>query len=489
MPTFHAESVMPCDARTLYDWHARPGALERLQPPWQRVRVVERTPGADHPRIGEGARVRLQLRMGPWSVPWIAQHADHRPGERFTDRQLVGPFDRWVHEHRFESVDERTSRLVDHVSYQPPGGALGAALLGGRIRRELDRLFWYRHRRTRLDLARHAHGPAPMTVAIAGSSGMIGSALAAFLATGGHRVVRLVRRRPDPAPLDGLEQRWWNPHAHEICPYALAGVDAVVNLCGQDVSRGRWTPARRTQLLASRVRPTRTLADAIASLPSSDRPRVLINASGAHAYGQGGDRPLTEADGPGDGFLAHLVQRWEAATRPAQAVGVRVVHARLGIVLGATGGVLARLRLPTLLGLAGPIGSGRQWWPWIGLDDAIGAIHHMLASDRLHGPVNVCAPNAATANDVIAAIAQALRRPSALGLPAGVARCLLGRQKAQELLLASLRAEPRALEAAGFRWLHPTLLEAVGWELGIPHCIQDIAQNPAHPADAASPAA
>lgn len=457
---------MPCDARTLYDWHARPGALERLTPPWQRVRVVERRRGEDHPRIGNGAVARLSVGVGPLAMPWVAEHFDHDPPNGFGDRQLSGPFGSWTHAHRFIDTGYGTSELEDEVEYRAPAGVLGSAFLGGKLAGDLDRLFWFRHERTRLDLQRHAKA-SPKTIAIAGSSGMIGSALAAFLSTGGHRVVRLVRGRAEPDPVDGFEQRRWDPAGRDLSPQTLAGVDVVVNLCGANVARGRWTDKRKAELERSRVGPTSLLASTIASLPSADRPGLLLSASGAHAYGDGGDQPLTEQSERGEGSLPALVRKWEAATRPAESAGVRVVHARFGMVLGAGGGALASLLTPTRLGLGGPIGTGRQWWPWIGLDDAVGALHFILTREGIEGPVNVCAPDAATANDVVGAIAEAVRRPAVVGMPAGVARTLMGQAMADELLLGSTRAEPAVLASRGFRWQHPTLLSAIGWELGV----------------------
>lgn len=467
MKTFHASSMMPCDARTLYDWHANAGALERLTPPWQRVTIAERHRGADHPRIGNGAIARLMVGLGPLNMPWVAEHFDHDPPHGFSDRQLSGPFGSWMHRHEFSNEGNGLSRLDDRIRYEAPAGFLGSVLLGGKLAADLDRLFWFRHERTRADLARHARTDEKLTIAIAGSSGMIGSALAAFLSTGGHKVIRLVRGRAEPDPIDGIAQRHWDPAASEISPYTLSGVDAVVNLCGENIADGRWTEKRKARLRRSRVQPTSLLAKTMASLPSSERPKVLINASGVHAYGDLGDEPLTEDAGWGDGFLADLVRAWEAAAWPAESVGVRLVFARFGMVLGAGGGALKALMAPTKFGLSGPIGTGRQWWPWIGLDDAIGAVQHAIMDDDLDGPVNVCAPDAATANDVSSAVAEAVRRPAVLGLPAGAARAMLGEEMAGDMLLSSTRAEPARLGEAGFRWMHPTLLDAVGWELGV----------------------
>lgn len=472
MPTFHATSVMPCDARALYDWHARPGAFERLCPPWRRVRVIERRPGEGNPRIGNGTVIRIGIPIAGAMIPWVARHEGHTPGEGFEDRQITGPLAACHHVHRFVPIHGRSSELDDTVTYATPAGALGSLALGGSVERELDRLFWYRHERTRADLERHVNGPTPKTIAIAGSSGMIGTALAAFLSTGGHRVVRLVRKAAETKPIDDIEQRRWDPVGRDLSPGALADVDVVVNLCGSNVASGRWTDKRKAELERSRVGPTSLLANAIASLPNADRPELLINASGAHAYGDGGDEPLTEQSERGHGYLASLVRKWEAATRPAEAAGVRVIHARLGMVLGASGGALKSLMLPTKLGLAGPIGTGRQWWPWIGLDDTVGALHFLLSQDGLSGPVNICAPDAATANDVVSAIAEAARRPAVVGLPAGAARTLMGPEMAGESLLASTRAEPEVLGTRGFRWQRPTLSAAIGWELGIRRLVE-----------------
>ncbi len=470
---------MPCSARTLYDWHANPGALERLTPPWQAVRIAERKVGVDHERIGNGAIARLMIGVGPVELPCIAEHFDHDPPNQFCDRQLSGPFGSWSHCHRFAATGDHTSELDDDIAYTAPGGLLGRVAIGWKLASDLDRLFWFRHERTRVDLARQASGPDPLTVAIAGASGMIGTALAAFLATGGHRVIRLVRHPIESNPIDGIEQRRWDPAAHELAPGYLADVDVVVNLCGDNIANGRWTPKRKAQIERSRLDSTSTIAHAIASLPIRDRPTAFISASGAHAYGDRGDEPLTESSERGEGFLAGLVKRWEAATGPAEAVGVRVVHARLGVVLGSTGGALRALLTPAKLGLAGPIGTGRQWWPWIGLDDAVGALHFAMHHDGVRGPVNVCAPSPATANDVASAIAAAVRRPAILGLPAIAARAIVGAEKANEVLLSSTRAEPAVLEQQGFNWMQPTLASAIGWELGVRRLMDHTADSTA----------
>jgi len=465
---FERASPMPAPARALFAWHASAGAFERLAPPWQAIRVVQRRWGRGNRFIGEGAVLRMALRVGPLALPWVAEHTHYDPPTSFRDLQRTGPFARWEHTHWcLPGEAEGNSLLRDSVFYDPPGGGLGRLLGGAKIARDLDRLFWFRHERTAADLARHAAGPAPMTVAIAGSSGLIGTALAAFLSTGGHRVVRLVRRPADPDPVDGFEQRRWQPEAMELDPASLADVDAVVNLCGRDVSRGRWTDRSLARMEASRTAPTALLARTIAGLPASRRPRVLVNASGLHAYGDRGDEVLTERSRPGSGALASMVARWEAATRPADLAGVRVVCLRLGMVLAARGGVLPRLLGPTRLGLGGPVGQGRQWWPWIGLDDVLGVCLHALGDEGLAGPVNACAPNPAAAADVTQAIAEAAGTPAVLGLPAPIARAALGRARADELLLASIQAEPAALTDRGFTFHTPTPRRAVGWELGV----------------------
>lgn len=289
-----------------------------------------------------------------------------------------------------------------------------------------------------------------MTLLLTGARGFLGSALAASLERDGHRVLRVSRgapRRPD-------EVRW-DPGAGTIDRESLEGIDAAVHLAGESVGERRWSEAQKARIRGSRVAGTRLLARTIAALERP--PRVLISASGVGYYGDRGDELLNESSAGGRGFLADLAQAWEAETAPAEARGVRVVRLRIGMVLDAGGGALPRLLAPFRLGLGGPFGSGRQWTSWIGLDDLIGAMRHTLAHDALAGAVNAVAPEPVTQREFARALGRALHRPARLPAPAFALRLLLGRERADALLLASQRALPERLLETGFRFKTPTL--------------------------------
>lgn len=292
-----------------------------------------------------------------------------------------------------------------------------------------------------------------LIVAIAGSSGLIGSALVSALRTDGHQVLRIVRR----APANSGELRW-DPEAGDIDADALAGVDAVVNLCGIGVSERRWSGAFKQTLRDSRITTTEVLSAAVAEA----RVPLLINASGVGFYGDTGARTVDESAPAGRGFLARLAQDWEAATAPARAAGTRVVLARTGLVLARAGGLLARLRPLFSLGLGSRLGSGRQYMSWISLDDEVRALRFAMTEPALSGPVNLTGPAPVTNAEFTAALGRTLNRPAPLLVPGFAARAVFG-EFAEEGLLAGQRAIPAALEQAGFQFRHNTIGEALSY--------------------------
>jgi uncharacterized protein (TIGR01777 family) len=302
-----------------------------------------------------------------------------------------------------------------------------------------------------------------MLVAVTGSTGLIGTALVRRLTADGHRVLRVTRSRPS-----GPDETRWDPMGGRIDADALAGVDAVVHLAGRGIGDGlRWTRKAKDEILQSRVEGTRLLAETMAGAAGSGGPRVLVCASGIHAYGDGGDAVLTESSRPGSGFLAEVVRQWEAAADPARTAGLRVVHIRNGIVQAAEGGALPRLLPLFRLGLGGRLGSGRQWWSWVALDDSVGLYRHALLSDDLEGPVNGTAPNPVTNAEHAATLARVLGRPGFLAAPAFAVRLLLG-ELAEELLFASLRVQPAAAQASGYVFRFPELEPALRHVLNRP---------------------
>lgn len=453
---FEARSRMPVPAEQLFAWHARPGAFERLTPPWEHVQVLRRV-GSE---LEEGMRVELRMRMGPLPVRWVAEHTRLIPGSLFQDTQLSGPFARWVHTHRMWPEPPDSSVLEDEVEYALPLGSLGRLAGGRMVLHKLERMFSWRHSITREDLRRHLayahHGP--LTVAMSGTSGMVGRALAAFLSTGGHTVRRLVRGRPT-APGDIA----WDPERGQVDLEALEGVDAVVHLAGAPIAEGRWTERRKALIRSSRVEGTRALCAALARLRR--RPRVLVSTSAIGVYGDRGDELLTESSRPGDDFLARVCREWESSTAEADEAGIRVVRLRLGVVLSPAGGALARMLPAFLAGAGGPIGSGQQWLSWISLEDVLGLVLHALFTPSLAGPLNATAPGAVRQGDFARALGRVLHRPAFMPLPAPAVRALFG-ELGEATLLSGARVLPEAAELHGFSFVHPSLEQALRVLLG-----------------------
>ena len=462
---------VPVPAAELFAWHERPGAFERLAPPWQRVRVV-RTDG----RITDGSRVELEAPLAPAPlgalldplvglvVPtrWVVEHRDYVAGRQFRDVLLRGPFRRWEHLHRMEPEGRSASVLTDAIDLELPFGAAGRLAGEAIARAELERLFHYRHAVTAADLARHA-GRAPRTIAVTGATGLVGTALVPFLTTGGHTVVRIGRGAPEPSSSPQRRDVRWDPAAGLLDPAALDGVDAVIHLAGAPVSE-RWTSAHKRAIAESRVQGTRLLAETLARMPRP--PRVLVSASAIGVYGDRGEELLDEESAPGVGFLAGVAQAWEGATAPAAAAGVRVVHARLGVVLSARGGALPKLMLPFQVGAGGRVGSGKQWMSLVALDDVVGALSFLAMREDVEGAVNVVGPKPVRNAEFARALGEVLGRPSFAAAPAFAIRLALGREQADEMVLASQRVVPKALLGAGFRFEHPTLEAMLRFELG-----------------------
>jgi len=277
---------------------------------------------------------------------------------------------------------------------------------------------------------------------------MIGSALSQELRGAGHRVTSLTR-----SPASGGDVGW-DPSAGEIDASRLEGIDAVVHLAGESIAEGRWTAERKRRILESRRRGTGLLAKTLANL--SDPPRVMVGASAVGYYGDRGNELLREDSGSGDNFLAQVCRVWEGAADPAREAGIRVVHTRFGIVLSPRGGALGTTLPIFKLGGGGRIGSGRQYWSWVALDDVVGTIIHALQNDAVDGPVNVGSPNPLTNAEYTKVLGKMLNRPTVFPLPAAAARLMLG-EIADELLLPSARMEPAKLKETGYEFRYPEL--------------------------------
>jgi uncharacterized protein len=295
--------------------------------------------------------------------------------------------------------------------------------------------------------------PSDSVIAVAGSSGLIGTALVYALRATDRRVLRIVRRAPSNA-----DEVYWNPDTGEFDPDTLRGVDAVVNLCGVNVGQKRWSGAFKQSLRDSRIGPTEVLSSAVvdAGVPT------LINASAVGYYGDTGNRPVDETAGPGHNFLARLSVDWETATEVAADSGVRVVLTRTGLVMAPAGGLLSRLKPLFSLGLGARLGNGRQYLPWISLEDQVRALLFAITHDELSGPVNFAGPAPVTNAEFTTALGRTVNRPTPLMVPGFALRTVLG-EFADEGLLGGQRVIPAALERAGFHFHHHTIGEALAF--------------------------
>ena len=444
MTTHTFACVVDSPLDEVFAWHARPGAIVRLTPPWMPARVV-----TEAASLRDGQAVLAF----PAGLRWVAKHdsAAYDPPQRFADElasQPLGSVLPWRHTHEFAAVTAGSTRITDRVATPIPAGLL-------------DPVMAYRHRQVAGDLAAHQRirqvRGEPLTVAMTGSSGLVGSALAAFLTSGGHQVIRLVRR----APANNGERRWV---PDDPDPGLLRGVGALVHLAGTSIA-GRFTADHKHVIRETRITPTRRLAELAARTP--DGPAVMVTASAIGYYGpRRADEPLTEDSPRGDGFLAGVVADWEAATAPAADAGLRVVAVRTGIVQSPRGGSLRLLWPLAEAGAAGRLGSGRQWTSWIGIDDLVDIYYRALADDTLAGPVNAAAPGPVRNADYARVLARVLRRPLQIPVPSVGPRLLLGAEGASEIAQADQRVVPQRLLAGGHQFRHPELEPALRHLLG-----------------------
>jgi uncharacterized protein (TIGR01777 family) len=291
-----------------------------------------------------------------------------------------------------------------------------------------------------------------MRVAIAGSSGLIGTALVVQLRQAGHDVVRLVRRPPrDP------DERAWDPSAATMDAGTLVEIDAVVNLCGSAMGNRRWSGEVKQAIRDSRIGPTEVLAAAVAE----HRVPVLVSASGVGYYGDTADREVDETSPLGSGFLAQVCRDWEAATAPAVRAGARVVLVRTGLVISPAGGLMSQLKPLFAVGLGARLGSGAQYMPWISLDDEVGAIRFALERDELSGPVNLSGPDPVTNAEFTRALGEAMHRPTPLVVPGFALRLIRGAELVDEMVMTGQRAVPSVLRKYGYPFQHATLPAAL----------------------------
>ncbi|HET7390402.1 MAG TPA: TIGR01777 family oxidoreductase, partial [Nitrososphaeraceae archaeon] len=442
----HTTHINGISSNELFAWHIREGAFERLNPPWQQFKVLERKGN-----IQSNGTVKIKMKIaGPIRTTWLVKHSDYIEGKQFRDSQIKGLFSSWTHTHLFNSLKLSSSILDDHIEYSLPGGILTERIVSPLINKKLNQMFDYRHRLTIEDLLIHAiankirDNGRPMTIGITGSSGFIGSSLIPFITTGGHRVIRFIRHPVsddnDNFDTKNVKSIQWNASSASLNDEIdNENIDAVVNLAGENIF-GRWTKEKKKRIFDSRVNTTKSLCKL---LPSLDKPpKVLVSASATGIYGDRGDEILTEESHSSTDFLSDVCKNWEGATQISKDSGIRVVNLRLGIVLSSSGGMLSKILPIFKLGFGGRIGNGNQYMSWIGLDDLLGLILHTIADKSIAGPVNAVSPNPITNADFTSILGKVLSRATKFSIPESMIKLAMGDELANAAILSSTRVIP-----------------------------------------------
>ncbi len=454
--TYEKATTLPVTQQEALEWHARPGAFQRLSPPWQAIDLVKPNDG-----IEAGATLIMKLLLGPLGLPWHALHVPTEGYEGFCDIQTRGPFAKWRHDHIFTTDSDGRSILRDRVSYRLPLWPLSHPIAGWAVRKMLHRMFRYRHATTEEDLRRHnMFKDAPrLRVAITGASGLIGSALSAFLTTGGHDVIHLVRR-----PARDASEAQWSPSAGLIDTAKLDGIDALIHLAGESIAGSRWSKSFKTRVFESRITSTRRLIETMQKLDNP--PKHFLCASAIGIYGAERLETCQESTAPGSDFLAHVCKHWEEEASKAETDTTRVSIARFGVVLSPRGGALKKMLLPFQMGVGGALGSGDQWMSWVSLSDAVYALHEMLIRPELRGPFNISSPNPVRNLEFTKTLGNVLGRPTLIPVPKFAIKAALG-EMGNDLLLKGVSAIPTKLQDAQFAFTHSDLSSALRHELGL----------------------
>ncbi|WJY89821.1 TIGR01777 family oxidoreductase [Corynebacterium confusum] len=446
--TFQAQHVIPADREQVWEWHTRLGAVSRLTPPF-----LPMAPQEQARSLADGTTV-FSL---PAGLKWVARHdlSRYRRGVSFSDVCVSAPLKRlasWRHDHHFADHADGTL-ITDTVDTRIPSSALEASFAYRQHKLIGDFEFINQLRDQGINIL--TPEARPLTVAITGSRGSVGRALSAELTTLGHRVIQLVRSEAK----DG--QRTWNPNSPSR--NLLDDVDVLVHLAGEPIF-GRFNDKHKQEIRDSRVGPTRKLAQLVAASPDTE---TFVCASAIGYYGNDrGDEVLTEDSASGDGFLAEVVRDWEAATAEAREAGKRVVNIRTGIALTGASGLLPLLRALFSTGLGGSFGDGDFWFSWVAFDDLCDIYTRAIFDTALSGPVNAASTAPVLNREMTQILAEQLKRPAAIPIPALGPALLLGKEGAQELALADQRVAPAKLQRRGHVMRFDTIQDTFAHELG-----------------------
>ena len=437
-----------------FAWHEKPGAMERLTPPWEKIQIISRSG-----TIQNGDKAYFKVKAGPFWFQWLAHHLEYEKNVKFADIQRDGPFLFWEHNHHFHPDGDHAFILEDNLRFRLPLSPFSNILALTSVKKRLTRMFEYRHTVTKNDLIHMSNYGDPHNIMITGASGVLGTALVPFLRTQGHNVKRMVRKAPVQS-----DEAYWNPYQQEIDKQAFDNIDTVIHLAGEYIGEGRWTPKKKKRIIGSRVKSTQFLAHTICNLKKP--PKTLICASAIGYYGNRGEEILTESSEKGSDFISDVCDQWEKAAGPAIDSGIRVIFLRIGVVLTPRGGALERLLPIHRSGFGLTFGDGEQVMSWISEDDFLGVVNHVIHHTKLSGPVNVTAPNPVSQRDFSRHLAQAFEQPLFIRIPKWIITPIYG-QMGHEVILSGNYAIPDKLMATNYSFLHPRLEDAFHHLLGL----------------------
>jgi len=441
----------------LFQWHSSKSALKRLSPPWNPIEVLY-----DDGNIKDYAKKELKIKAGLFKYNWKAVHSDYQKNHFFRDTQIKGPFRYWSHYHKFIPDTFQKCVLEDEIEYIIPFSFPGNIFLRKFIEKELNRIFSYRHVITARDIKMHQFykNKKNMTILISGSSGILGSALIPFLTTGGHTVIKLVRQK-----IINNDEVYWNPEKGEVDIDKIGKIDAVINLSGENIGNGKWTKAKKDNIIKSRLDSSKLICRIIESI--KPYPKVFLSASAIGYYGNTGDIKINEYASQGKSFISEVCKIWEkAASSISKKSSIRTVFMRIGVVLTPAGGALKKLTLPFKLGVGFKIGKGSQYMSWIGIEDFIGSVYHLLQKDSIEGPINIVSPNPVTNYQFSQILGKILSRPTIFTIPPLLIEAFF-KDMGKEVLLEGCRVMPEKLINSGYNFIHTDLANALKESLGL----------------------